>query len=157
MLASLEVGELCEHPYWLLSSLVWEWAKRKCFSRKGMTPPASLACRPFEQPEVYLQQSVGGAEMGALLRCQVCCRGQPLCPFKLPGSLMWQRSSIESLSVVLRNSAFVRCEFLGSVAVAVENCQDAWGGVGIIKADRLAVCLPWCSVSPCSHDVCGFQ
>ena len=110
-----------------------------------------------EQPEVYLEQSVGGTEVGALMRRQAHCRGQPLCPFKFPGPLVWQRFSVESLSLVLGDSAFDHCEFHGSVTVAVENRQDAWGGVGIIKADRLAVCLPCCSVSPCSHDVCGFK
>ena len=59
--------------------------------------------------------------------------------------------------MVLGDSAFDHCEFLGSVVVAVENCQDAWCEVGIIKADRLSVCLPWCSLSPCSHDICGFK
>lgn len=127
------------------------------FLPEGMTRPAHVACRPFEEPELYPEQSIGREEMGTLLPCQVPCRGQPPFPFRLPSPLAWQRSSIESLSVVLGDSAFDHCEFLGSVAVAVENCQDACGAVGLIKADRLAVCLPWCSVSPCSHDVCGFK
>ena len=59
--------------------------------------------------------------------------------------------------VVLGDSAFDHCEVLGSIAVAVEKCQNAWCGFGIIKADMLAVCLPWCIVSPCSHVICGFQ
>ncbi len=94
-----------------------------------------------EQSEVYLEQSLGGTEVGALLRRQLHCRGQPLCPFKFPGLLVWQMFYIESLSVVLGDSAFDHCEFLGSVTVAVENCQDAWGGVGIIRADRLLRCV----------------
>ena len=157
VLASLEVVELCEHPLWPLCSLVWQCVKRKCFSRGGMTRPASVAGRPFEQPEVYLEQSIGGAGMGAPLPCLLCCRGQPLFPFRLPSPLAWQRSSVESLSVVLGDHAFDHCELLGSVTVAGENFQDAWGGISINEGDRLVVCLPWCSVFPCSEDVCGFQ
>ena len=131
--------------------------KAKVFLPERMTRPARVACRPFEQAEVYPEQSVGEAEMRALLRCQVRCCVQSLCPFKLPSPLVWQRSSIEILSVVLRDSTFDHCEVLGSVTVAVENCQHAWGGVGIIKAGMLAVCLTWCSVSSCLPDVCVFQ
>ena len=95
--------------------------------------------------------------------CRGSCFGRdtlrvyPLCPGRLPAPLAWQRSSTGSLSVVLGYSAFDLCEVLSSVTVAMEKCQDAWAGVGIIKADMLVVCLPWCTVSPCSHDVCGFQ
>ena len=127
------------------------------FLSEGMMRLARVACRPFEQLELYLELSIGEEEMRALLPCLVPGRGQPLFPFRLPSPLAWQSPSVESLYVVLWDSAFDHCDFLGSVAVAVENCQDAWGVVGIIKADRLSVCLPWCSVSLCSHDVCGFK
>ena len=127
------------------------------FLPEGLTRSARVACRPFEQPQLYREQSIGGEVMGALLPFLVPGRELSLFHFRLPSPLAWQRSSVESLSVVLGDSAFVHCEFLGSVAVAVQNCQDASGVVGIIKGDKLSVCLPWCSVSPCSHDVCGFK
>lgn len=68
--------------------------KAKVFLPEGMTRPARVAGRLLEQPEVYLEQSVGGAEMVALLRCQVRCCGQPLFPLKLPGPLAWHRSCV---------------------------------------------------------------
>ena len=127
------------------------------FLPEGMMRLARVARRPFEKPELYPEQSIGGEEMGALVPCLVPGLGQPLFSFRLPSPLPWQSSSVESLSVVLWDSAFDHCEFLGSFAVAVENCEDACSVVGIIKADMLLVCLPWYSVSPCSHDVCGFK
>lgn len=129
----------------------------KVFLPESMTWPAHVAHKPFEQPEVYLEQSIGGAEMRALLCCQVRCHGQPLCLLKLACPLTWQRSSIGNLSVVLGDSAFDLCEVLCSVAVAVENCQNAWGGIGVIKADMYALCVPWCTVTPCSQGVCDFM
>ena len=43
-----------------------------------MTQPARVACRPFKQPELYRQHSIGGEEMGALLPYLLPGRGQPL-------------------------------------------------------------------------------
>ena len=104
-----------------------------------------------------MEQSLGGAEMRSVLRCQVCCRGQPLCPLKLTTPLAKQSSSVGNRSVVLGESAFDLCEVLGSVTLSVEKCHDAWGRVRVIKAVMLAVCPTWYTVTTCLQDVCVFQ
>ena len=115
--------------------------------------------RNFKEPEIYLEQSVGGTATRTLLRCRVRCRRQALCPLKCPGPLEWQRSSVGNLFLVLGDSAFGLCEVLGSVTVAAEKCQDPWSRVSVIKAGMLqsltpgVQCPPFCTVSVASNRV----
>ena len=76
----LRIGELCEHALWPLCPLFGN-VQVKVFLLEGMTRPARVSCRPFEQPEVYAGQRWGHC---CYARCAAMDRHYALSELQVP-------------------------------------------------------------------------